>query len=90
MASITIIKTPQGPDPEIRRLQLIGLVLPLPSDDILKLAHNIIPTENTFIVFTEDVIRKLKKANKESAVEYWSTKSEKFMVFKADDCQFIS
>ncbi|KKS84745.1 MAG: hypothetical protein UV60_C0015G0013 [Parcubacteria group bacterium GW2011_GWA2_43_11] len=90
MNSIKIVKAPNISDPEIRRLQLVGLVLPLPSNEILKQAHNISPAVNTYVVFTEDVIRRLKKEDKKSAVEYWSAKSEKFMVFNADDCQVIS
>ena len=89
MKSIKIVKAPNSSDPESRRLQLVGLVIPFLSDEALTV-HNLNPEANTHVVLTKNVIGRLNNERKKSAVEYWSSKGALFMTFKADECRIIS
>ena len=81
MNSIKIVKAPNISDPEIRRLQLVGLVIPL---------HERVENANTVTVLIKDVLKVLKEERKFSAVEYWSAVGKESMTFKSGEYIFIS
>ncbi len=95
MSSIRLIEVPPGPAPKYIRIQWLGVLIPMPSEEELatvKLSEFRIGSENIggYLVYSEAAIKSLRDAGKHEAANWWAaTGIGKFLQFKKEVCEVI-